>query len=110
MSGQGATGIKWWLGVRPCALPCSPAALLTALLAAGAGLAIAVVVTGFHVPAWAASLGAGVGVVVWIQLQGATVTLPNGTYQPAKHALYWLPAVAGPPPAGRPFRGGEGGR
>src|SRR5256885_16764766 len=77
MSGQGATGIKWWLGVRPCALPCSPAALLTALLAAGAGLAIAVVVTGFHVPAWAASLGAGVGVVVWIQLQGATVTLPN---------------------------------
>src|SRR5256885_6850961 len=94
MSGQGATGIKWWLGVRPCALPCSPAALLTALLAAGAGLAIAVVVTGFHVPAWAASLGAGVGVVVWIQLQGATVTLPNGTYQPAKHALYWLAGVA----------------
>jgi ribose/xylose/arabinose/galactoside ABC-type transport system permease subunit len=71
-----------------------PAALMTAVLAAGAGLAIAVVVTGFHVPAWAASLGAGVGVVVWIQMHGAAVTLPKGTYQPAKHALYWLAGFA----------------
>jgi len=66
-----------------------PTAGVTALLAIGAGLAIAVVVVGFHVPGWAASLAAAFAVIVWIQRHRDTVEVVNGAYQPTRHAMYW---------------------
>jgi hypothetical protein len=65
-------------------------AVQTGLLAAAAGAVIAVLAVGLHVPAWAASLGAGLGVMVWIQSQHRTFTLPAGVYQPTDQALYWF--------------------
>lgn len=67
------------------------AAVVTMLIAVGVGLAIAFLVVGLHVPAWAASLAAGLGVIVWIQRHTETVKLDNA-YQPTKHAAYWLGA------------------
>lgn len=66
----------------------------TGLLAVAAGAVIAVFVVGLHVPAWAASLGAGLGVIVWSQSQHRTLTLPSGVYQPTDHALYWFGGFA----------------
>jgi hypothetical protein len=66
--------------------------LLTAVQAGlgalAAGAVLAVVVVGLHVPAWPASLAAGLGVMVWSQSQHRTHTLPEGVYQPTNQALY----------------------
>ncbi len=65
-------------------------AVQTGFLAVAAGAIIALVVVGLHVPAWAASFGAGLAVVVWIQAQRGTLKLPAGVYQPTDHTTYWL--------------------
>lgn len=60
----------------------------TAALAAlvlGAGLAVLVV--GFHVPGWAASLAAGFVAIVWIQKYSEPIPV-NGGYDPTDHAYY----------------------
>jgi hypothetical protein len=49
---------------------------------------------GLHVPAWAASFGAGLGVVLWIQRYHQTLELPRGMYQPVSQALYWFGGFA----------------
>jgi ribose/xylose/arabinose/galactoside ABC-type transport system permease subunit len=58
-------------------------------LAALAGLVIAVMVVGFHVPGWAASLAGALGVIVWIQKQGSPVTVA-GEFDPTDRAWYYL--------------------
>ena len=70
----------------------STAALLTAGVAAAVGVGIAVLAVGFHVPAWAASLGVGLGVMVWLQRQHQ-VTVVSGAYDPGKQAMYWFAGV-----------------
>ena len=67
-----------------------PTAGVTALLALGVGIVIAVFVVGFHVPAWAASLAAALGVIVWIQRHAEAIEVVNGSYRPTQHALYWF--------------------
>lgn len=70
------------------------AAVGPALLAgAVAGLVIAAVVVGLHVPGWAASLAVALGVVVYIQQRSAPVELQGG-YDPTRHALYLFGGVA----------------
>jgi len=66
---------------------------MTLPLAAAAGLVIGLVTVVFHVPAWASSLGAALGLIVWIQKQTAPAHLGT-TYQPARHAFYWFGAFA----------------
>lgn len=61
---------------------------VTAVLAAAAGVAIAIVVTAFHVPSWAASLGAALGLIVWIQDHRNPVSVVNGAYDPRDHAVF----------------------
>src|SRR5207249_3254346 len=51
---------------------------------------IAVAVVGLHVPAWAASLGAGLAIMVWIDSRSGAFQLPNGVYQPKDQAVYWF--------------------
>jgi ribose/xylose/arabinose/galactoside ABC-type transport system permease subunit len=63
---------------------------VTALLAAAAGVAMAIVVTAFQVPSWAASLAAGLGLIVWIQDHREVVEVVNGAYRPGDHAVYWF--------------------
>jgi hypothetical protein len=46
------------------------------------------------VPAWAASFGASLGVVLWIQQHHRILALPKGTYQPLPHAAYWFGGFA----------------
>ena len=65
------------------------AALVTAAVAAGIGAVIAGIAVGFNVPSWAASLGAALGVMVWLQRQHE-VTVVSGAYQPGHHAGYWF--------------------
>lgn len=60
------------------------------VLALAVGAAIAVVTVGLHVPAWAASFGAGLAVVLWIQQQHHAVELGRGLYRPISHAPYWF--------------------
>jgi hypothetical protein len=80
------------------------------VLALAVGAVVALVSVGLHVPAWAASLGAGLGVVVWIQRHHQTLELPRGTYQPVSQAAYWfggfavLAVVAGLLGSVRPLR------
>ncbi|WP_051366296.1 hypothetical protein [Hamadaea tsunoensis] len=57
--------------------------------AALAGVAVAVLVAGFHVPAWAGSLAAALGVVVWIQKQTGPVIVA-GEFDPTDRAWYYL--------------------
>jgi ribose/xylose/arabinose/galactoside ABC-type transport system permease subunit len=64
-------------------------AVVTALLAAAVGVALAILVVGFHVPGWAASLAVAFGVIVWIQLRSDDITLDDA-YQPTRHAAYWF--------------------
>lgn len=61
---------------------------VTALLAAAAGVVIAIVVTAFHVPSWAASLAAGLGLIVWIQDHRKPVAVVSGAYDPHDHAVF----------------------
>jgi len=65
-------------------------AVQTGLLALAVGAVIALAVAGLHVPAWAASLGAGFGLMVWISSRRGTFALPAGVYQPQDDALYWF--------------------
>lgn len=63
------------------------------LAAAALGVALAILVVGFHVPGWAASLGAVFAAVVWLQKQAGTVELSGG-YEPRRHALYLVGGFA----------------
>jgi ribose/xylose/arabinose/galactoside ABC-type transport system permease subunit len=55
------------------------------------GLAIGIVVAVLHVPAWAASLGALVGMVALAHgLSADLINLPGRPYDPAKHATLWF--------------------
>jgi ribose/xylose/arabinose/galactoside ABC-type transport system permease subunit len=63
---------------------------VTAVIAAVVGTVLAILVVGFHVPAWAASLGVAFGVMVWIQRQDDVIRVVNGAYNPTEHALYWF--------------------
>jgi ribose/xylose/arabinose/galactoside ABC-type transport system permease subunit len=68
-------------------------ALVPALIAAAAvGVVVAVFVVGFHVPGWAATLGAGLAVVVFIERRSAPVPL-QGDFDPKDQALYILAGV-----------------
>jgi ribose/xylose/arabinose/galactoside ABC-type transport system permease subunit len=62
---------------------------VTGLLAAAAGITIAIVVTAFHVPSWAASLAGGLGLVVWIQDQRGVEVVARA-YDPDDHAVFWF--------------------
>ena len=68
-------------------------AVVTGLLAVAAGAVLAVVVVGFHVPAWAASLGAALGLLVWIGQRTHAVKMTS-MYAPTRHSVYWLGAFA----------------
>jgi ribose/xylose/arabinose/galactoside ABC-type transport system permease subunit len=61
--------------------------------AAGAGLLLALFVVGLHVPAWAASLGAALGGIVWIQQVDGPVRVTGG-FDPTDHALYLFAGFA----------------
>jgi len=63
---------------------------VTGLLAAAVGVTMALVVTAFQVPAWAASLAGGLGLIVWIQDHREPVEVINGAYRPADHAVLWF--------------------
>jgi ribose/xylose/arabinose/galactoside ABC-type transport system permease subunit len=65
------------------------AAGLTAALAIGAGVVIAIFVAGLHVPSWAASLGAALALSVWIAKHKPEQLAPN-YYDPHSQALYWF--------------------
>jgi len=69
------------------------AATVTGLLAVGVGLVIVVLVVGFHVPSWAASLAAAFAVIVWLQKHSDTVELTNA-YDPTRHGMYWFAGFA----------------
>jgi ribose/xylose/arabinose/galactoside ABC-type transport system permease subunit len=69
------------------------AAGIAIVIAVVCGLAIALVVTVFHVPAWAASLGAYFGVLVWCTHLPTTVVLTT-TYDPAHQGYYWFGGFA----------------
>lgn len=64
-----------------------PVVLTAAGAAALLGLAVAIVVLGAHVPAWAGSLAAACAVIVFIQQRSAPVEIQGG-YDPIPHALY----------------------
>jgi ribose/xylose/arabinose/galactoside ABC-type transport system permease subunit len=68
-------------------------ASITALLAVAIGAVIAVLVTAFHVPGWAASLGVALLLIVWIQ-QHHPEHVANGAYDPHSHAIYWAAGIA----------------
>ncbi|MFC7550317.1 ABC transporter permease [Plantactinospora sp. GCM10030261] len=69
------------------------AILPAALVAVGLGLAVAVLVVGFHVPAWAASLAAALGAMVFIQQRTGPVTVQGG-YDPTRTAFYLFAGFA----------------
>ncbi len=69
------------------------AAGLTLLVALGVGAVIAVLVAGFHVPSWAASLGAALALLVWIE-QHRPEKVAAGLYDPHKHAIFWFAGFA----------------
>jgi hypothetical protein len=56
-------------------------------VAAAGGIAVGVVIIALHVPGWAATLAAMLGVIVWIQLRVQPVAVQD-TYDPLKVAFY----------------------
>jgi ribose/xylose/arabinose/galactoside ABC-type transport system permease subunit len=64
-------------------------ASITALIALGVGVVIAVLVVGFHVPGWAASLGIALALMAWIADQKDEKVVA-GAYDPHNHALWWM--------------------
>jgi ribose/xylose/arabinose/galactoside ABC-type transport system permease subunit len=66
---------------------------VTVLLALGLGVVIAILVVGFHVPAWAASLAGGLVAIVWVQEHANTAT-NQASYHPDRQAYYWFGAFA----------------
>jgi ribose/xylose/arabinose/galactoside ABC-type transport system permease subunit len=63
------------------------AVLPAAAAAAALGVVLTVLAVGFHVPAWAGSLAAALGVVVYIQQRSEPVDVQGG-YDPSRHAVY----------------------
>lgn len=63
------------------------AAGTAAIAAAALGLVLTVLVVGFHVPGWAASLAGALAVMVFIQQRSAPVHV-QGEYDPSRQALY----------------------
>ncbi|MEU7903285.1 ABC transporter permease [Actinoplanes sp. NPDC049118] len=63
------------------------AAVPALIIAAVGGLAVALFVIVLHVPGWIATLGAGMGVVVYDQLRTAPVAVQGG-YDPSNQAFY----------------------
>jgi ribose/xylose/arabinose/galactoside ABC-type transport system permease subunit len=61
--------------------------------AAGVGLALAILVAAVHVPGWAASLAAGLAIVVFIEDRSGPVTV-QGDFDPTDYALYVFGGVA----------------
>lgn len=57
------------------------------IIAAAGGLAVALFVLVLHVPGWAATLAAAMGVIVYDQLRAAPVVVQGG-YDPANQAFY----------------------
>ena len=57
------------------------------VLAAAGGLVVALLVVGLHVPGWAATLAAGLGVVVYAQLRTAPVDV-QGDFDPSDQAFF----------------------
>jgi ribose/xylose/arabinose/galactoside ABC-type transport system permease subunit len=75
--GQAAGGLGFGLGVTLAA-----AAIL--------GVVLTLVVVGFHVPPWAASLGVGLVLGGWVVSRGAIELPDEVSYHPRDHALYWF--------------------
>ncbi|HEU4347345.1 MAG TPA: ABC transporter permease [Actinoplanes sp.] len=63
------------------------AAIPAVAIAAAGGLVVALLVIALHVPGWAATLGAGLGVIVFDGLRTAPVQV-QGTYDPSDYAFY----------------------
>jgi hypothetical protein len=63
------------------------AMLPAVLIAAAGGLVIGLLILVMHVPGWAASLAAGLGVVVFDQLRSAPVSV-QGDFDPSKQAFF----------------------
>lgn len=63
------------------------AMLPAVLIAAAGGLVIGFVIVVLHVPGWAATLAAGLGVVVFDQLRTAPVAV-QGDYDPSRQAFF----------------------
>jgi len=57
------------------------------ILAAAGGLVVGILVLVLHVPGWAASLGGGLGVIVYDQLRTAPVNV-QGDYDPSNQAFF----------------------
>ena len=56
-------------------------------VAAAGGLAVGLMIIALHLPGWAASLAAMLGVIVWIHLRVGPVALQD-RYDPSNHAFY----------------------
>jgi ribose/xylose/arabinose/galactoside ABC-type transport system permease subunit len=63
------------------------AAVPAIVIAAVGGLLVGLLVVGLHVPGWAATLAAAMGVVVFIQLRTSPVNV-QGDYDPSNQAFY----------------------
>ncbi|MFG1605820.1 ABC transporter permease [Actinoplanes sp. NPDC049265] len=63
------------------------AAVPALIIAAIAGLAVAILVISLHVPGWVATLAAGLGVVVYNQLRTGPVNV-QGTFDPSDQAFF----------------------
>jgi hypothetical protein len=63
------------------------AMLPAVLIAAAGGLVVGVLILALHVPGWAASLGAALGVIVFDQLRTAPVAV-QGHYDPSRQAFF----------------------
>ncbi|MEU4156051.1 ABC transporter permease [Actinoplanes sp. NPDC026670] len=63
------------------------------IIAAAGGLAVGLIVTVLHVPAWAATLAASFGVIVYIQLRTAPVEV-QGDWDPTSQAFVLFGAFA----------------
>jgi hypothetical protein len=57
------------------------------IVAAVGGLLVAIFVIALHVPGWAASLGAALGLITWVELRTGPVTV-QGDYNPSNQAFY----------------------
>ena len=60
---------------------------VVAVFALGLGIALAILVVGFHVPGWAAGLAAAFVAIVYIQKHSGPVAVTGG-YNPIRHAYY----------------------
>ena len=72
-------------------------------LCAAVGLVQGLLVVGLQVPAWAASLGVAIGLLIWIQRFSASVEPADG-YDAGPHAYYWFGGLRRGQRAGRAGR------